>query len=209
MVSYFPEHASPDYLSYLYYVFWTYVYLSRQYGSYIVFTWLYWTLWGGFYQFNCGSHVEFLNEVSEYKLGDCLLCDVFQYSLMLEDRNDPTLDTISSEYHKIRFKTHYYNGYSQVRALNILLNAVRDPKGRIPVEDQHFLSEPLETITLYEFLLDETIGVSTSRLRIRILKTIADIYYYHGTVDTQYIVRRFKRPLESARALLIAWLSVS
>lgn len=135
-----------------------------------------------------------------------MIGDVFALANLVGDKG--TLTT-SSEYHTILFKTSYYNSHSLLLGLDILYRYYRNKKKTLTAEDLNHLSEPSDSISLYEFMTNEHTDLDINRLKDRVLKLIKEIHYLHVSGDgseVDYVVKRFRRPLESSRAILTAML---
>lgn len=132
--------------------------------------------------------------------------DVFLIANLVEDRGGLTT---SSEYHKILFKTSYYNSYSLLMGMDILHQHYRNKKKKLSPDDLNHLSEPFDEISLYEFMTNEHTDLDINKFKDKLVKLIKEIHYHHVSGDgseVTYVQGRYSRPLESTRNILMALL---
>lgn len=131
---------------------------------------------------------------------------MFALAQLVEDRESITT---SSDYHKILFKTGYYNSQSLLFSLDILCRYYKNKRKQISKEELSHLSEPMDTLTLYEFMFNDQSSLDINRFKDRLVKLIKEIHYYHVAGDgseVTYVTNRYTRPLESTRGILMALL---
>ncbi len=86
-------------------------------------------------------------------------------------------------------------------------------RGRnLTIEERSFLHEPSDTLSLYEFFINDYTDETVERLMYRVFKIIERIHYYLEDVDDvklSYINRRFRNVISSTNSLIEAFIRQS